>query len=167
MTRAWRVAAAAHRARTPSQPARHTRRRQAQLIGCLRPWDGYPAVPSPPRLPPDGASTSLPVYQSKPSLLHFCNKRAIDRACQRRSTARGCVPRHCQCHQPLAARRALSNAPSTTSRANGVGLWQPLHVQDQRTTPRRPSVEHAEDEPGRHCHAPRLLQHDHTSHGCS
>ena len=64
MTRAWRVAAAAHRARTPSQPARHTRRRQAQLIGSLRPWDGYPAAPSPPRLPPDGASTSLPVYQS-------------------------------------------------------------------------------------------------------
>jgi len=47
---------------TPSQPAQHTRRRQAQFIGCLRPWDGYPAVPSPPRLPPDGASTSLPVY---------------------------------------------------------------------------------------------------------
>ena len=30
----------------------------------LRPWDGYPAAPSPPRLPPDGASTSLPVYQN-------------------------------------------------------------------------------------------------------
>ena len=53
------------RARTPSQPARHTRRRQAQLIGSLRPWDGYPAAPSPPRLPPDGASTSLPVYLGK------------------------------------------------------------------------------------------------------
>jgi len=65
MTRAGRVAAATHRARTPSQPARHTRRRQAQFIGSLRPWDGYPAAPSPPRLPPDGASTSLPVYQSR------------------------------------------------------------------------------------------------------
>jgi len=30
---------------TPSQPARHTRRRQAQFIGCLRPWDGTRQYP--------------------------------------------------------------------------------------------------------------------------
>ena len=75
MTHAWRVAAATRRARTPSQPARHTRRRQAQFIGCLRPWDGYPAVPSPPRLPPDGASTSLPVYQYAAGSAHFTGQR--------------------------------------------------------------------------------------------
>ena len=58
-------------ARHLNQPARHTRRRQAQFIGCLRPWDGYPAVPSPPRLPPDGASTSLPVYHLRERCLRW------------------------------------------------------------------------------------------------
>ena len=98
----------------------------------------------------------------KPCLFPYGNKLARDRACQRRSTASGCVRRHCNCRYLLAAQQALSNAPLATSRAHGVDLWQLICVQDKRTSRRRPHEGHVEDEPGRPCHAPGKLQHDPT-----
>ena len=48
-----------HRARTPSQPARHTRRRRAQFIGSLRPrrWEPGSTLPS-------AIATGRGIYQS-------------------------------------------------------------------------------------------------------
>ena len=122
MTHAWRVAAATHRARTPSQPARHTRRRQAQLIGCLRPWDGYPAVPSPPRLPPDGASTSLPVYQSHRRTARY-----------EIAQAKHVPGAHDMCHAPVAheivARRSVHTDQACVGYAAGAGDWAGARAQ--------------------------------------
>jgi len=131
MTRAWRVAAATHRARTPSQPARHTRRRQAQFIGCLRPWDGYPAVPSPPRLPPDGASTSLPVYHT-----YFTTylRRTCRRPCRRRAP-RSRFRR--LTHPALARRRGAPAAAATGGERPWATRTDPYRVNRTGPAPHR------------------------------
>ena len=50
--------------------ARHTRRRLPQLIGSLRPWDGYLAVPSPPRLSPNGEQSMMMMFYESSSFAH-------------------------------------------------------------------------------------------------